>query len=139
MTLSPKGTYPMAFLPRHIGQAMMRLSLLALLALTVLAPPPASYAAQAASPALTATTWFVNASTGNDANAGTQTSPFKTLKKALSVAQAGDTVKLAKGSYSKQGSGDTYPLLVPAGVSILGTLQTNGAKGSSLGPSSSAA
>jgi hypothetical protein len=87
----------------------------------------------------TARTFFVDPVNGSDANQGTQTKPFKTLTKALTKARAGDTVTLAKGSYSKQGSGDTFPVLVPAGVTIVGTLQSNGGKGTFLSASSSAA
>jgi Protein of unknown function (DUF1565) len=49
----------------------------------------------------TARTFFVDPVNGSDSNMGSQTKPFKTLTKALAKARAGDTVKLAKGSYSK--------------------------------------
>ncbi len=88
---------------------------------------------------LTAKTIFVDAVNGKDSNDGTQTKPFKTLKKALTKVVAGDTVKLLPGNYSKQGSGDTFPVLVPAGVTIVGTVASNGAKQSFLSASSSTA
>jgi hypothetical protein len=87
----------------------------------------------------TARTYFVDPVNGNDANRGSQTKPFKTLTQALLKAGSGDTIRLAKGSYSKQGSGDTFPMLVPAGVTIVGTLRPNGGKGTFLSASSSAA
>jgi hypothetical protein len=37
---------------------------------------------------------------GSDANKGTQSKPFKTLARALSKAQAGDTIRLAAGLYT---------------------------------------
>src|SRR6185436_6635215 len=46
-----------------------------------------------------ATTFFV-ATTGSDSNPGTQTSPFKSLTKAQSVAVSGDTVSIRGGTYS---------------------------------------
>jgi hypothetical protein len=87
----------------------------------------------------TARTFFVDPANGSDANNGSQTKPFKTLTKALTKARAGDTVKLAKGSYTKNVNGDIFPVLVPAGVTIVGTLASNGAKQSFLSASSSAA
>ena len=46
-----------------------------------------------ASPAYAATDYWV-APTGADTNGGTQTAPFKTLQKALDVAQPGTTINL---------------------------------------------
>ena len=57
----------------------------------------------------------------------------------MSIAQSGDTVKLLPGGYSKQGSGDIYPQTVSAGVTIVGTLASNGAKQTFLSPESSTA
>jgi parallel beta-helix repeat protein len=39
------------------------------------------------------------APTGNDANAGTQASPFREIRKGIAVVRAGDTVLVADGSY----------------------------------------
>jgi hypothetical protein len=53
---------------------------------------------------------------GSDTNFGTiQTSPFKSIAKALSVATAGITVFVTTGTYT-----EVFPLIVPAGVSIIG-------------------
>src|SRR5690606_9466811 len=49
-------------------------------------------------------------------NLGTSDSPFATLTHAVSVAEAGDTVKLAEGTY---GVGETWPVTL-AGVSLVG-------------------
>src|ERR1041384_3634080 len=48
---------------------------------------------------LFATTFYV-ATNGSDSNPGTQTSPFKSLTKAQSVAVSGDTVQIRGGTYS---------------------------------------
>lgn len=45
-----------------------------------------------------ATTFYV-ATTGNDSNSGTQFDPFKTVNKAATVVQAGDTVRVLPGQY----------------------------------------
>ena len=50
-----------------------------------------------------AATYYV-APTGNDANAGTQAAPFRTIAKGLATAAAsGDTVFLANGTYNERG------------------------------------
>lgn len=47
-----------------------------------------------------AATYFVDKSIGNDANSGTISKPWKTIKKANSTLKAGDTVYLRGGTYS---------------------------------------
>ena len=60
-------------------------------------------------------TWYVSVN-GNDTYYGDhQHSTFRTLKKALSVAQSGDQVVVFPGTYSED-----FPLTVPQGVSING-------------------
>jgi hypothetical protein len=70
--------------------------------------------------------FFVDPTSGSDANSGSETKPFKTLGKALSKARSGDTVKLAAGGYGPAAtSGEAFPasgLAVPAGVTIEGAL-----------------
>jgi hypothetical protein len=62
-------------------------------------------------------TYYVNAS-ASDANPGTQSSPFKTITHALTVAKtSGTTVQVAPGTYA---SGETFPITVPAGVLLIG-------------------
>jgi hypothetical protein len=46
-----------------------------------------------------ADTYYLDAVNGNDINAGTNQSPWKTLAKARATVQAGDTVKLRNGNY----------------------------------------
>lgn len=64
-------------------------------------------------------TLYVNTNTGNDSNAGTQTSPFKTITKALIQAKAGTIVQVAPGTYTAA-KGEVFPLSIPSGVTLLG-------------------
>lgn len=64
-------------------------------------------------------TLHVNPLTGRDAGTGNAQSPFKTLTRALAVASAGTTIQLIQGTYNAAG-GEVFPLVVPAGVMILG-------------------
>jgi hypothetical protein len=81
---------------------------------------------------------FVDPKVGNDQSAGTQTQPLKTLGQAVLHATSGDTVRLAAGSYTKLGNGETYPITIPSGVTLTGTLQSNGSKATFLSPQTSA-
>jgi hypothetical protein len=70
--------------------------------------------------------YFVNALTGVDSNPGTSASPFKTITRALSLAVSGDTVFVKPGTYDAA-NGETFPLQVPAGVSLIGDEPNRGA------------
>jgi hypothetical protein len=60
--------------------------------------------------------WYV-AANGIDTRAGTDPSTsFATIKYALSVAQSGDTVKIAPGTFE-----EVFPLTVPQGVAVVGS------------------
>ena len=68
-----------------------------------LAPAPEPVSTPTSTPAPTATTannYYV-ATTGSDANSGTQAAPFRTLKKAASVVQPDTTVHVAPGTYAE--------------------------------------
>ena len=65
------------------------------------------------------TTWTVDVAHGSDTNAGTCAAPFKTITKALAVAASGNSVKVDPGEYGAS-TGETFPLAVPAGVSLIG-------------------
>lgn len=103
-------------------------------------PSPAAASALRAA-ATPARSYFVDPAVGRDGNAGTQASPLKSLARALFLATAGDTVRLAKGNYSSTGStasGDVFPLHVRSRVTVLGTVQPDGsATGTVLRPASS--
>jgi hypothetical protein len=64
--------------------------------------------------AATAATYYV-ATTGNDANGGTQAQPFRTIAKGLTVLRAGDTLYLRGGTY--QEGIDTLQNAIPSGTS----------------------
>ncbi len=46
------------------------------------------------------TTWYVDGSTGDNANDGSKTSPFATINKAIQSARHGDTIEVAAGLYN---------------------------------------
>ena len=48
-----------------------------------------------------AATYYVSGATGSDGNPGTLSSPWKTIAKASSVLQSGDTVLIRKGTYKE--------------------------------------
>lgn len=50
----------------------------------------------------TARTFYVNAQTGNDANAGNRTAPWKTIQKAADFMRPGDTALIAPGDYPER-------------------------------------
>jgi uncharacterized repeat protein (TIGR02543 family) len=65
--------------------------------------------------------YYVDASAGNDSNTGTTSATaFKTITKALSVATvSGQIVNVAAGTYNTA-IGETFPLYIPAGVTLAG-------------------
>jgi parallel beta-helix repeat protein len=73
------------------------------------------------------TTIYVNPSMNG--TVGNSTSPFKTIKQATDIASSGMTIQLASGTYSTASNGETFPVNVPAGVSLIGdeTSKGNGA------------
>lgn len=69
---------------------------------------------------------LVNPMTGDDINGnGNMDSPFKTIAKALQVAQPDTVIRLAPGIYSAQ-TGETFPLILPPGVTLQGNPRTRG-------------
>ena len=63
--------------------------------------------------------YFVNAGTGNDMNSGTSGSPWKTIKKAMTVALSSDVITVAPGTYNLA-NGETFPITLTSGVQLLG-------------------
>ncbi len=70
-------------------------------------------------------TFYVNPTNGIDSNAGSLEAPFKTLTAALVKSTTGTTIKLANGSYTAT-SGEKFPLVVKAGVTLVGDDATKG-------------
>ncbi|MCT7991693.1 S-layer homology domain-containing protein [Laspinema olomoucense] len=70
-------------------------------------------------------TFYVDPINGNDSAAGSQLAPLKTLAAALVKSTSGTTIKLANGSYTAT-SGEKFPLVVKAGVTIVGDEATKG-------------
>src|SRR3989442_1789130 len=69
--------------------------------------------------------YYVSASVGSDTNPGTQNSKFKRITHAMTVAtRSGTTVHVAPGTYS---SDEIFPIIVPAGVLLIGDEPTKGA------------
>ena len=64
---------------------------------------------------------YVNAVTGNDSNPGTSGAPLKTITKALSVAANYSVIDVAPGTYDVT-NGETFPLVLPTGVNLLGNI-----------------
>ncbi|AFZ23827.1 putative S-layer protein [Cylindrospermum stagnale PCC 7417] len=64
-------------------------------------------------------TLYVNPVTGNDANAGSRLSAFKSLSRALKVVKSPGIIQLAPGTYSAA-SGEVFPLVIPTGLLVVG-------------------
>jgi parallel beta-helix repeat protein len=65
---------------------------------------------------------FVNSNTGrDDLSAGrSEATPFKTISYALHQTKAGDIVQISSGLYTQE-LGETFPLVVPQGVTLQGS------------------
>ncbi|WP_414579573.1 S-layer homology domain-containing protein [Anabaena sp. CCY 9402-a] len=70
-------------------------------------------------------TLYVNPVTGNDANSGSRTSPFKTLTRALKATSPA-IIQLAAGTYSTANK-EVFPLVIPEKVTVLGNEANKGA------------
>ena len=70
-------------------------------------------------------TIYVNPVTGNDANAGSKSSPLKTLSGALKASIKSTIIQLAEGDYNSL-TGEVFPLLIPDGVLVVGNEGTKG-------------
>ena len=65
------------------------------------------------------TTMYVNPVTGNDTNAGSRLSPFKSLTHALKAVSSTTIIQLASGTYN-QDNGELFPLVIPSGTLVVG-------------------
>ncbi len=72
-----------------------------------------------------AQTFYVNPASGSDSAAGSQSAPFKTITKALTSAQGDTRIQLAAGNYGTA-NGETFPLSVPSGVTVVGNEANKG-------------
>ncbi|WP_193196164.1 S-layer homology domain-containing protein [Nostoc sp. MG11] len=70
-------------------------------------------------------TIYVNLVTGNDDNAGSRLSPFKSLTRALKATQTPAIIQLASGIY-KAATGEVFPLVIPPGVTVVGNEANKG-------------
>jgi hypothetical protein len=70
-------------------------------------------------------TLYVNPITGNNANAGSRLVPYKTLTRALKASKTGMIIQLAPGNYNTA-NGEIFPLIIPAGVMVVGNEATKG-------------
>jgi len=66
------------------------------------------------------TTWWVDIQAGDNANAGTEAAPFRTIQVGLSHAVAGDTVLVKPGTYGVDPQ-QAFPIDFPAGVRMQST------------------
>jgi parallel beta-helix repeat protein len=62
---------------------------------------------------------YVNPTSGNDANNGSEAAPFRTITQALATAPENTIVVLAPGTYSAA-SGEQFPLQMKSGVTLQG-------------------
>jgi hypothetical protein len=69
-----------------------------------------------------ASTLYVNANATNTGD-GTATNPYRTLTAALQQSKLGTLIFVGAGTYS---SGEIFPLVIPAGVSLLGDVPSRG-------------
>ena len=83
-------------------------------------------AAKTVTATFTLTHLCVDAAAGSDANAGTCTAPLKTIKRAFQVVPAGGTVQLRPGTYSTATNGESFPVVVPAGITLVGDEASKG-------------
>ena len=68
-------------------------------------------------------TYYVSSEDGDNNNSGSETDPFRTITHALSfVKAAGDptTIYVAPGEYSSEENGETFPIVIPDNVHLIG-------------------
>jgi parallel beta-helix repeat protein len=79
------------------------------------------------------TTTYVNPVTGNDANSGSRSAPFRSITRALKVisrevnSQTNSIIQLISGTYNTN-NGEVFPLIIPPRVTLLGNEATKGQK-----------
>ena len=68
----------------------------------------------------------VDPQAGDDRATGEASAPVKTIGQALRLAAEGTVIRLSEGRYTVE-SGEEFPLRVPAGVTLIGNVNTRGA------------
>lgn len=68
---------------------------------------------------------FVHPTQGDDTATGDSLHPFRTLTRALQKAKPDTLIQLSRGIYNAA-AGEAFPLMVPAGVSVVGNISTQG-------------
>ena len=71
------------------------------------------------------TTLYVNPVQGNDTNAGSRSSPFKSLTRALKTTKTTVIIQLTSGTYSAA-NGEVFPIVISAGVTVVGNEANKG-------------
>ena len=67
--------------------------------------------------------YYVSSSDGDDSNPGSETEPFKTISHTLSFVKdegALTTIYVAQGEYSREENGETFPIVIPDNVHLIG-------------------
>ncbi|MDZ7957656.1 MAG: DUF1565 domain-containing protein [Aulosira sp. DedQUE10] len=68
---------------------------------------------------------FVNPSSGDDKQGGSESTPLKTITQALQKASANTVITLSPGTYSAE-TGEVFPLILKPGISIQGDVSNQG-------------
>lgn len=76
------------------------------------------------------TTFYVDPSSGDDANPGTAASPFKTIEKAVDVASSGNTIRFIDNSYFDDDT-EEFPVVITKNLTIAGNDSAINASGQS--------
>ena len=71
------------------------------------------------------TTIYINPNLGKDLTTNSKSTPFKTITHALKQAKIGTIIELYPGTYNAL-SGETFPLLIPGGVKLIGNKTNKG-------------
>lgn len=67
--------------------------------------------------------FYVSSSDGDDSNSGSENEPFRTIGHALTLAKENGeltTINLSQGVYSKVVNGETFPIVIPNNVHLIG-------------------
>jgi Protein of unknown function (DUF1565) len=81
----------------------------------------------AIAPAQTVKHYHVDASLGNDANAGTKAKPFKSVTKAVSVGTQNAVIHVRAGTYSKAATGEAFTIGIGTGTTTVRNVRILGA------------